>query len=252
MFKRFFYKHPYLVLFSLGLLVRYFSKVLFFSNVPVKFFEYEVIALNLINGKGYVYPHFFGETYALISPLFTYICFLIYKIFGHQPLYVLIFQSLCSSLLGVLLYRYIFILTDEIIASFVGGILIIFHPALIYYDINNLHYLSFATLLIFCLGGAFVYFYQKPSFIGSIYFGLMGGVNALERSITIPFFILVSGGLFFKKKYRLFSLVSVVIFFICTSPWIIRNYAKFNRLVLTTNAGEVFWRSNNYQATGTS
>ena len=245
----------YVFLILLTLIVRIAVRCLFFSDKALETFEYETIALNLFNGKGYIYNHFTGITYALIAPLYTYLTYSVYCVFGYHPHILIFLQCIFSSILAILVYQFSFILYQNKQTSLIASFLVIFHPGLLYYDIIKLHPQSLGTLLIFSLGITFIYFYKKRTALWALFFGICAGLNILERSITMPFillslpFLLITVQPYHKKCLVLLSLL---ICGLIISPWIIRNYRIFNTLVITTNTGEVFWRSNNPQANGTS
>ncbi|MCJ7509039.1 MAG: radical SAM protein [candidate division Zixibacteria bacterium] len=217
--------------------------------------DYDKIATNLIEGKGYtldgVEPTAFrppGQSIFLAS---------LYFLFGHDLLLVRIVQSILGSLACLLVYLICIKLSFSQLCSILAGILAALYPYNIYaagsfYPINLLTLLLLLATL--CLIDAFNR-YNKFSLVGA---GICLGLGALSVPYTLILFLYVPFWLTLsprtstlKRKLTYFSIVSIA-FALTVAPWLARNSFVFNKVAFSTNGGYNFWLGNNPEATFSS
>ncbi len=108
--------------------------------------EYEDIARNILEGRGFLFPHL-GREYLSMRPLFVYVCVAVYWLTGWSHLAMLVVQSLASAMLAVVIFGISRSLTTSM-GALLGSALTAFHPALILYDTRKVHPLSIQALLL--------------------------------------------------------------------------------------------------------
>ena len=218
-------------------------------------FEYERMAVNLLDGKGFYYEHFDTICYAGISPAYPALCYLTYKLFGHNPLYVVFIQILITSLLVVPVYfiaRRIFNKETALLAALLCAI----QPQLIVYSTSKLHSMSIYAFVFALLVLVFLRLRELPTIKNILIAGFIAGLAVLFR-ITCLAFILLGVLWFFvaarsgnRKKFQAAVFIALMTFLLLL-PWGVRNYAVFGRpLFLQTNKWESLWYGNMPGSTG--
>lgn len=250
MHKRDYSKAVFLVLFFLLIAVRVFALFFVESITYPQTWEYEGMANNFLDGKGFYYSTLGAEYRSTAIMLYSLICAIIYYVTKHSYLAVKIFQILLSVFNCFLVYR----ISKRLFGKVIGLIafaLVGLHPGLIIYSIK-LHSLTLDTLL-FTL---FIYFLLlvaegQKIFKNSFLAGLSIGAALLTRptiGLFIPFALII---IFLKAKeskvrpLRLILCISTGILLIL-SPLLIRNYFIFHKVViLPSDSGLNFWKGNN-------
>ena len=237
------------------LVTRFFVKIFFFAESPFVSWEYETLALNLLAGKGYFY-HIQGQDYyAYLPPLYAYFCFGIYKLFGHHPIIIIIFQCLFSSLLVVTVFYTTQMLFKNRFVAYLSALMTMLHPGLLYYDIINLHPLSLGALLIFLMGIVFIHLLRTLTPRWAMFYGLIAGLIFLERSVAAIFIgislLILLFSAYRRKKTAIF-LVTGVTALLVIAPWMTRNTLKYGTLLVANNGGLNFWKGNNPETNGSN
>lgn len=245
----------YLFLIFATLVVRLAAKLLIFPDHTIHSWEYEVFALNLLKGNGYIYPYYGIDAVAYMPPLYGYFCFFVYALCGHHPMIIILFQCLFSAALTVAVYATAIYFFKKKSIAYIASLFTLLHPGLIFYDVNNLHPLSLGALLIFLLGVSLIRLYRSMNYGWAFFYGLVSGLTFLERSICAPLiglsFLYLLFVPFDKKKLSV-CLFSLLTLFFVISPWLIRNYTRFHTFVIANNAGLNFWKGNNLETNGSN
>lgn len=217
-------------------------------------FEHEDIARNILQGRGFVFPHL-GQDYLSMRPLFVYLCLVVYWLSGWSHLWMLVVQSLTSTVLVAIVFQVSRIWTSPT-GALLASALTAFHPALVMYDTRKIHPLSVQALLIALVFLAIVSLLKGPSRWGFARVGLLSGLAFYERGPVIA--ALLSGLLFVWCTHRMKfweflrgGLIVGIVFIAVLSPWAIRNFWVYGRPVLIMTATwELLWIGNHPGATG--
>ena len=216
---------------------------------------YDVIALNIVNGNGYRenlsvdLAHDLGR----IGPLYEYFLAGIYKIFGHNYVWVWFFQALLHAVSAWLIYK-----TSQIIFSGSGkkrkiGLLAAgffgFYPDLI--EISAMLMTETLYLFLICLAlyVFFLYFIRLKGYL-AVLLGIVAGLAVLARPpalflLPIMFFYPIS-----KRKFFHAGLFLALLFLVFL-PWTIRNYEAYNAIMPFGAVGNLnFWIGNYHGANG--
>jgi len=223
--------------------------------------EPEIIANNLIAGKGFLYDDHLGISYrAYLLPAHPFFCALVYRLTHHSQVILLLLQCLLSAASCLQIYaigRLVF--TQSAAAAWTGAWLTALHPGLIHYA-SLLHPLtldlfSYLWVLWGCLS-----LFEQPTVGKALGLGLAGGLALLSRGTILPF--LVFAMLFFlfraasrntlRKALRAAAIVTAATMLVVT-PWLARNAVLFKRFPLfLTTASQSFWQGNNSLSVGTA
>lgn len=221
--------------------------------------EYEEITNNLISGKGFLYRHMGGAPYwSFNNPLYSFLCAGIYSVTRHNYLAVLLVQALFSIFLMLTIFYIGKILFSERTGLW-SAIIVVFHPAFIYYDVFNLLPSSIDAFFIACSTLLFLLFLAKPNTLLILLTGISIALGTLSRGIIgalLPalaaYIILFLNNLKLKTKLKIIILLFISMFLVI-SPWLLRNYRIYKEFIFITSfTAEGFWRVNNKYATGTS
>jgi len=239
-------------LFALALAVR----LLALAVIPPQFWEYEVIATNLLEGNGFVYPHL-GTLYrSYCEPLYPALAAFVYFLTEHNVLALQVVQALLSAGLVVVIYHcaraIISPKTALLAAAFVA-----LHPGLIVYA-TKLHPLTLDALgmsLVLLMMIRVLKHFRLRDWIGA---ALVSGICALTRPTILVFLPLAFVYIFRVRKVGLGlaarrTLLFVAVLGLVIAPWIVRNYRVQGEFVLTrSNTPYVFWLGNNENFSGSA
>lgn len=213
--------------------------------------ENHEMAVNFIHGEGLATKSNGGITYYSFYPGIFYTLFtsVFYFLFGieYGQIVLLFFQyvlTCINAFLVFLIVRKVFNKPAALIASF----LVVTHPALLYYDVKNLHPLGFDSLWYTLFFFLMLRLLDTPKPVNAIISGIALGVAFLQRGALVLMPLLSIVLLYFniknKKRFYKLSLLFLVGFLLLISPWMLRNYMIHDSIVITTIMGEHFWRGN--------
>jgi 4-amino-4-deoxy-L-arabinose transferase-like glycosyltransferase len=203
---------------------------------------YDQLATNLLSGNGYISqlePHF----RAWRAPGYPFFLLVIYFIFGHHALPVLLLQSLLGALTCVMIYligRRIFSRKIGIIAGFICAV----DPEMIHWTAKMLTETLFifllALLVLLCLRLT----ESRRWFLPTIGAGLVLGYATLVRPnilLLIPF--LISYFLFFVqvpvRNRMVLAGIPPIVCALVILPWTVRNYLVLGKFVPVASIGGV-------------
>jgi 4-amino-4-deoxy-L-arabinose transferase-like glycosyltransferase len=228
--------------------------VLRFENGKIRLesWEQETIALNILEGNGFVYNDLETPYRAYCEPLYVYFVTLIYHLFGKNHALLGFLQALISTCLCLVVYacgKKMFNKNVGVLAM----ILTAMHPGLIVYT-TKIHPLNMDVFLITVLLLLFVrLFYAKTIFLKDMVLaGLAAGFTLLARPTLIFFTAFALLLLLFTKRVNARNIsILLVCTFLIGSTWCMRNYMLFKKTVFTrSGTGKVFWIGNNPRASG--
>lgn len=227
--------------------------------------SYHNLALRLIGGHGFTFGQPWWPATAANAPtahwsfFYTGYLYLIYKIFGPNPLLARLIQSI---LVGIFQPLLAFLLGKEVFGIKVGilaAICTAFYSYFIYYAATLMTEPFYIVSILLCLWLAILLVRgqktgeegharnPKHSILLALSIGLSMGMAVLLRQLFflfIPFlllWILWTGGK--RQIVNVLCMVGVVVIMIL--PFTIFNYSRFHRFVLlNTNSGYALFWSN--------
>ena len=182
-----------------------------------------------------------------LPPLYAYYLYLLsFLNFEDQNfvLLVLFSQAILASISVVIFYKLNkFFFSQKI--SIYSSLLFSFFPLYLY----SCAQISSISLTIF-LGIFFYYFFFKikkdEKYIDILIYALIGGLLILVRREFIAIIILSS---FYLLLFNKTSLKKILLIFLVTSitisPYLIRNYIVFEKLIIHSGFGYNLWKGNN-------
>ena len=218
--------------------------------------EYETIATNLVNGKGFTFDYKNTVYRSYCEPLFPWLCATIYLIVGHEHSAIVVLQIALSimTIYAVMLCTRYFSHDRTVVA--VAGALVAFHPALILYTCK-LHPLTLDALCFTVVAWSCLRYREAPSSWRSAAIGAVCGVCFLTRPTVLVTLPLIAWWLWRCQRQstqivRDLSLIAIAALAI-GSPWVVRNFAIHDHLMLTRSTSSfVLWLGNNPASSGSS
>jgi 4-amino-4-deoxy-L-arabinose transferase-like glycosyltransferase len=202
---------------------------------------YDQLATNLLSGKGYISqlePHFRSWR----APGYPFFLLVVYFIFGHHALPVLLLQSLLGALTCALIY----LIGQEIFNRRIGiiaGLICAVDPEMIHWTAKMLTETLFIFLLTLLVLLCVRLTQSRPVFL-IVGAGLVLGYATLVRPnilLLIPFLILYF--LFFVEgsiqKRIIWASVLLIVCALVVSPWTVRNYLIHGQFVPVSSIGGV-------------
>ncbi len=210
-------------------------------------FGYEAgrIARSIVEGRGFSSPLFedTGPT-AWMTPVYPYLVAAVFKLFGTytkaSAIVLLSLNALMSALTCVLVFLIARISFGERVAKWSGWAWA-FCPYAIYFPVERIWETWLATLLL-CLLFLITLNLGNPARPEDdrprkwIVFGLLWGVAALTSPALLSVLPFLAGWAIYRRHRRgqrwfAVNVVATIAFIAVISPWFIRNYKVFHRVV---------------------
>jgi 4-amino-4-deoxy-L-arabinose transferase-like glycosyltransferase len=212
--------------------------------------DYDRIARSIVRGEGYKLD---GKPTAYRLPGYPLVLAATYALFGDSKAPIRILQTASDLLSCLLLFGIGKKLFSEKV-GFVAAAALALFPIQILYVSQLMTETLFTTILLLIIWLALREEKESQSVRNHLILGALIGVGTLIRPTMLPFPLLIflwrwRGGIPFKANLRSTALV-VFALFLVISPWLIRNYAEFHRISLTSNSGVNFWVGNHSGASG--
>lgn len=220
--------------------------------------EYDNIARNILAGRGHsLYQH--GIVYySYVAPLPSWVSAASYWMTDTLVLAMLL-QIAAGSALAAMAAAAAGRLFGRWQASLAAGILVACHPGLVIYSASRSHPLAFDSFffmlpLLLCVRLA-----ERPSSGRAVLLGITVGIGVLSRAtvfiwlpLSVAWLLAVTSQPARRAAVRC-AVVATLSTVAVVAPWSIRNsmiHKEF--VVLLSTGGEMFWRGNNPNASGTS
>jgi hypothetical protein len=215
--------------------------------------EWGVLLYNLINHQTLSQQQFgdFLLPNLWLPPLYAYFIYIL-SFSGLEGqnlvLLILLVQVVLASISVVFFYKINRFFFSQILSFFSSAIFSIF-PLYLYASSQ----ISSASLAIFLIV-FFYYFFlklsKKNNFINIFLFSVVAGLLILTRREFIAIVIITSlyFFLFFKKPLKDILLI-LLISAITISPYLVRNYMAFDRIIIHSGFGYNLWQGNNPNST---
>jgi len=242
--------------------------------------ETELIAKNLLSGKGFTFIYTGSVPYrAYKPPLYEWITAGVYLL-THQSQRAMV---LLQCFFGALLAGVCFLIGRILFGTAAGvaaGICVAFHPALVYYDTHQLHALTLAGLLIASIAWTLLWLREENRWPRRLLVGALIGLAVHERGTAGIFLPIGIGWLWITgvagrpavgpsarcgsshaghpratRDSSSWKIICPILlgFVLVVTPWTLRNALVYHRFVFMSSlSSELFWRGNNPQATGTT
>lgn len=206
-----------------------------FSLVSSDQGQYDDIAINLLEGRGFFWSSDLWAWATERPPAYPLFLALIYSFFGHDFITVKIIQFILSIFIGVFVYLIAERVFNKAVAFFAAAFISIyptylsFNLSLIRETLFILSLVIFSYLVILSL--------EKPAWKIFILAGLVYGLMALNRPVIIaamPLYLLWLAFIFRKnKKIILRAIIGIgLVASIILGSWLARNYIRSGAPVL--------------------
>ena len=214
--------------------------------------EYDVTATNIANGQGHIYDRS-GFVYAAYAPpLWSYILAGLLRLPGSAHFSIQFLQAvLClgSAVTYATLARRV---SGNTTAGMVAGFLVALQPSLLYYSVVKSDPLPFNVLVLGFVALAAAGLVESPDPRRAAGFGLLLALGVLSRGTPIVGLPLMAVWLVARWGRHASIPIAVMSTTLALglAPWLIRNERLLGRALITSTAGENFWRGNHEGATG--
>lgn len=195
------------------------------------------IAMNLLT-KGAYSLYDTAEPTAMKTPVYPLFIYSVVSIFGVSKLAVVLVQNLLAVVSGVLLFKLSIRIFSERI-SFIIALLFMLHPSYFYYsnvlEVTNIFVpLALLSTLLYI---RLLEDLSQVKMVSIVSTASVFAITMLCQPITAPIFVVAIGCLILKKHFAIVAKISIIMALVF-SPWIIRNYLEFNKLIPTKSP---FW-----------
>lgn len=224
--------------------------------------EHKLIALHLIDGNGFSHNDWgmIAEPTSVQSPLFPYLLYTGFKIFGRDATGAYVAIMILNALLGAASCALTFAMTRALRGSQAVGLLaaglVAVWPTQIY-AVASVQAITFITCCSIAVVWLFYASVESRRLTPWIAYGIVGCVGALTEPVLLPFMALsgllilvwpgVPMGIRFRNAVALFFCAVLIL-----GPWMVRNYNVHETLMPVKSTFWVnFWKGNNPNATGT-
>lgn len=205
-------------------------------------FGYEAgrIARSIVQGRGFSSP-LFGDTgpTAWMTPVYPYLVAGVFKLFGiytkASAVVLLSLNALMSALVCILAFRIARVSFGDRVAKWSGWAWA-FCPYAIYFPVERIWETWLATLLLCVLFLITLNLGDENKFRNWVVFGLLWGLAALTSPALLSVLPFLAGWVIYRRQRRgqpwfTANLVAAIAFIAVLSPWFIRNYEVFDRVV---------------------
>ncbi len=211
-----------------------------------------ILGINVVIDD-YTALHKFAESSDVVlpsifmPPLYVYFIYFVKLLSANlfDLIKIIFFLQIFLSLISVYLFFKIIRKYENLNISFLLSFIFSFFPMYVYSSSQ----ISSVTLQI-CLLLLFFYFLlelvSKKNFLNLVYFSIFSGLLILIRGEFILFYFitLIYFFLYYNKNLK-YLLLSILISLVVISPYLKRNYAYFNEIVLTKSFGYNLLKGNN-------
>jgi 4-amino-4-deoxy-L-arabinose transferase-like glycosyltransferase len=156
---------------------------------------------------------------------------------GGRSWFIIVLQCILEGLLACGIFALATFLLSRVLPGLIAAMLYAIHPHQALYTTQVLSEMLFTFVFFFSIA-AFVYFIYNKRAIPVLIAGGLLGIATLIRPIA--FFFFLPAMLLIIVVYRMqlkrgiiWAAAFIVIFFMVLSPWYIRNYLTFDRIMIS-------------------
>ncbi|GGG61509.1 ArnT family glycosyltransferase [Epilithonimonas arachidiradicis] len=210
-------------------------KIIYILLIQDKIFGIEdfTIAKNIVNHHQYSEFFNLGGT-AFKLPVYPYLISIFIWFLGDKALLGLaIFQAVLSFFSPIIIYRILKLFSQEKV-GILAGFLFLLSPSYFVYSANIEATNIFISILLLWFYCYFTIWNNKQTAIYLFSFGILTALLFLTQVVIVPLAVLMLIALIILKKLnirRFILLITVAAIFY--SPWVIRNYLVFDRVILS-------------------
>ena len=215
-----------------------------------RLWEYDDIATNVLNGRGFVLDVEGTEYRAFTTPGWPLLLAALLLVGDYRLVQCL--QILLGLSLGVAVYLVVRTSWARR-AALLAGAASMLHPGLVYYSVMNSDPLPLNALIVFLIAAALLRLGDHPSPSWAVVPGTLIGMSLFTRGTTVLLLPVAAVWLVFVTGWRratMSTAVVVVVAGVWVAPWILRNMIVLDAPVMTSTAGEMLWWGNNPDASG--
>ena len=203
-------------------------------------YEAGKIAYSIVQGRGFGSPLFeeTGPT-AWMTPVYPYLVAGVFKVFGTytklSAVVLLSLNALTSALVCIFAVLIARIGFGDRVAIWSGWAWA-FCPYGIYFPVERIWETWLATLLLAALFWMTLKLESEDKFRNWIIFGLLWGVAALTSPAMLAVLPFLAAWVIYRRhrmgrRWFMVNVVATVAFIAVVSPWFVRNYKVFHRIV---------------------
>lgn len=192
---------------------------------------YDAIGWNFAQGFGLIDG---GKPFILKTPTYPLFLGLLYSVFGHSPILILIVQSILFSASCIILYYIARSVCDEKVSLLASIGLALYFPVAYYASGVLTEILSvFLTVLVVLFWMRYV---QASRKVDLALCGILLGLDILCKPIMLLFPIVIALHVLWVKIKKTGLVKDLLVFFVVLSltlaPWVVRNYLVFHEFIL--------------------
>lgn len=225
--------------------------------------EYEGIAINLLDGKGYSLAPFFGIGYfqrtSWAAPTYPFLLAFAFSLGGVYSHYSFLIVELAQVLLASATCLVIYGIASHLLGRVVGLVALLMvavYPDFVYMPTQH-RPITLIVFLLCCDVLCLLVLEKKPSTKWALITGIVTGLLTLTEPVTLAFVVLAFGWFLFVSTAAIGVKIKIVLSiaavgFAIILPWTVRNYVVHGKLILVKSTfGYQLWSGNNPDATGT-
>ena len=227
-----------LFIFAIGFFARLISRLIQGENNfwLVGYRAYARLVANMVNNHNFSLATNYGDKRAFWPPVYP--LFLALFTLGKSWYLPAIFaQSAIGALTAIIIYYIGRELFNKRTAA-IAGVVTALYPYYVLHDAKVQDTALFTCLTALCVL-LFIKCWKTESNLIWALAGLVLGVALLTRATLQPFALIMFVWLAFTRGRRV--LLTIAVFFLTISPWLLRNYAELGSPVLTTQTGRFVW-----------
>lgn len=246
---------------TIRLLVMWFWGLQWFDASQWRHSEMALIGYSLYLGHGFSSP-WGGSTgpTAWTAPLYPWLVSLVYRVFGpytdRSAIALLSFNSVFSAVTSWTIYRVARRIFDHKVALWSGWIWALF-PYAVYWSVGWIWETTFSTFLLTLLFMLTIEMEGDNRLWPWFRYGLLWGIAALTNTSMVSWLPFAGCWLAYQlyrsgKPFLLPAAVGAVVFWAVITPWMVRDYIVFDKLILIRgDFGSEMRTGNNPLAGGT-
>lgn len=215
--------------------------------------EYEVIALNLLENQEFSYPHLHNDYRSYVGPVFPFLCYLLHLIWGKGLFLYMVFHLSVALTTIWLTYRLACRWFSKE-AAVLAGLFAALEPGLVVYNAYKVDVLTLAICLLLVGLAVFDRVAATGRYRWSVLLGGLVGIAVMTRldllAILAPFAVWLALAGSPRRTVLMHGLLTAGMALLLIMPWLARNYVVHGRVLLTTTSGEQLWIGNYEGSTG--